>query len=126
MLHRILFLFVALGAPASAFAMLYVGAQPAGAVALAERLPCVGFGLIALALAALHARAGTNHSAAAEAAMWGGLATFLFVAAFASPHLGVWVFAALLCLAGTSIVRLADRERSGRMAPSPFQRRIFA
>ncbi|MEO8310756.1 MAG: hypothetical protein ABI520_06255 [Caldimonas sp.] len=126
MLNRILFLIVAVGAPTSAFAMLYVGAHPAGAVTLAERFPCLGLGVLALALGVLHARAGNGRSSAAEAAMWCGLAAFLLVAAFASPYLGAWVFVALLCLGATSVVRLADRARSGRMAPSPFQRRIFA
>lgn len=126
MLNRILFLIVAVGAPTSAFAMLYVGAHPAGAVALTDRLPCLGLAVLALALGALHARAGTRRSSAAEAAMWCGLATFLLVAAFASPYLGAWAFVALLCLAGTSVVRLADRVRGGRTTASPFQRRIFA
>ena len=126
MLNRILFLLVAVGALASASAMLYVGAQPANPVTLAERFPCLALAVLAVALGALHVRAGTDHSSAAEAAMWWGLATFLFVAAFSSPYFGAWVFAALLCLAGTSVVRLADRVRSGRMTSSPFQRRIFA
>ncbi len=127
MLNRILFLLVAVGAPASALAMLYVGAHPAGVVTLAERFPCLGLAVLALTLGALHARAGTDHSSAAESAMWSGLATFFFVAAFASPHLGLWVYAALLSLAGTSVVRLADRVRGLRLtASSSFERRIFA
>lgn len=126
MLNRILFLLVAVGAPASAFAMLYVGAHPAGVVTLAERFPCLGLAILALTLGALHARAATDRSAAAEAAMWWGLAAFLFVAAFASPHLGVWVIVALVWLAGTSVARLAGRARRGRMTSSLFRRRIFA
>jgi peptidoglycan/LPS O-acetylase OafA/YrhL len=126
MLNRILFLLVAVGAPTSAVAMLYVGAHPAAAVTLAERFPCLGLGALALALGALHAYAAADRKSSAEAAMWGGLAMFLFVAAFSAPYLGAWTFVALLCLAGTSVVRLADRVRHSRRAPSPFQRRIFA
>lgn len=126
MLNRILFLLVAVGAPTSAVAMLYVGVHPAGTVSIADRFPCLGLAVFALGLGLLHARAGKSRSSAAEAAMWCGLASFMLVAAFASPFLGAWTFVALLCLAGTSVVRLADRARGGPMAASPFQRRIFA
>ena len=110
MLNRFLFLLVAVISPASSVAMLF-GGHPAG-VAFAERLPCLAFALVALALAGLHAQPTTDRSAPFEAAMWIGLATLLGVAAFAAPHLGVWSIVALLTLIGTSIVRLAGRSRS--------------
>ncbi|MDQ6639165.1 MAG: hypothetical protein M3Z15_05810 [Pseudomonadota bacterium] len=126
MLNRILSLLVAIAAPASAFAMLYVGAHPAGVVTLAERAPCLGLAILAITLGTLHARAATDRAAALEAGMWWALSLFLLVAAIAAPHLGLWVILALLWMAGTSIVRLAGRMRGGRMAASPFRRRIFA
>lgn len=126
MLNRILFLLVAVGAPASAAAMLYVGTHPAGTVVLADRLPCLGLALVALLLAVLHARSAANRASAAEAAMWGGLAMFFFVALFASPQLGAAAVVAVLALAGTSVVRLADRVRHLRASPGRIQRRIFA
>lgn len=124
MLNRFLFLLVAVISPASSVAML-LGAHAAGVATLADRLPCLGFALLALALAALHARPTTDRSAPFEAAMWLGLAMMLLVAGFASPHLGIWSVVALLTLAGTSVARLVGRAR-GRAMASPFRRRIFA
>ena len=126
MLNRILFLLLALGAPASAFAMLYFGAQPIGLVTLVDRLPCGGLGVVALALGVLHARVGRDSSSAAEAAMWFGVATFLFVAVFTFPAPGAWFFALLVTLAGTSVVRLAERVRVRQTALTRLDRRIFA
>jgi len=124
MLNRFLFLLVAVISPASSVAMLF-GGHPAG-VTVAERVPCLVFALVALLLAALHARATTDRSAPFEAAMWLGLATLLGVAAFAAPHLGIASIVALLTLAGTSIARLAGRAR-GRPAPARlFGRRAVA
>lgn len=119
MLNRFLFLLVAVLSPASSVAMLLSG-PPAGAT-FAERVPCLAFAVFALVLAGLHARPTTDRSAPFEAAMWLGLATLLGVAAFASPHLGVWSIVALLALAGTSIVRLAGRARSRRLALQAFR-----
>jgi hypothetical protein len=125
MLNRILSLLVAVVATASASAMLFVGAHPASAVALADRAPCLGLAIVALVLGALHARAATDRASASEVAMWCAVAAFLLVAAFASPHLGLWAIVAVLSLAATSLVRLAGRTRIDA-ASSPFRRRIFA
>jgi hypothetical protein len=125
MLNRFLFLLVAGISPASSVAMLF-GAHPAGAVTLAERLPCLAFVLFALALAALHARPTTDRSAPFEAAMWLGLATLLLVAGFVAPNLGVWSIVALLTLAGTSIVRLVGRAGSRPMKLLLIRRRLIA
>jgi hypothetical protein len=123
MLNRILSLLVAVAAPASAGAMLYVGSHPAGVVTVAQRAPCLGLAILALTLAGLHARAH-DRAATAEAAMWAGLAAFLLVAAFAAPNLGLWAIVAVPLLAATPFARLAGR--SGQMTASPFRRRIFA
>ena len=124
MLNRFLFLLVAVVSPASSVAMLF-GGHAAG-VSFAERVPCLAFAVVALVLAGLHARPTTDRSAPFEAAMWLGLATLLGVAAFAAPQLGVWSIVALLTLAGTSILRLAGRARSGPLAARPFGRRLVA
>ena len=124
MLNRFLFLLVAVISPASSVAMLF-GGHPAG-VTLAERVPCLVFALVALLLAALHARPTTDRSAPFEAAMWLGLATLLGVAAFAAPHLGIASIVALLTLAGTSIARLAGRARRRPAAARLFGRRAVA
>jgi hypothetical protein len=58
--------------------------------------------------------------------MWLGLATLLGVAAFATPHLGLWSIVALLTLAATSIVRLAGRARSRSAASRLLGRRAVA
>jgi len=127
MLNRYLSLLVAVVAPASAAIMLIVGAHPVGAVTLAERAPCVGLAVLALTLAIIHMRIAPTRSTRAEAAMWWGLATFLLVAAFASPHLGLLGIAAALLLAATSVARLvAGHGGSGAVPRSPFRRRIFA
>jgi len=120
MLNRFLFLLVAVISPASSVAMLFAG-HPAG-VAFAERVPCLAFAVVALVLAALHARPTTDRSAPFEAAMWLGLASLLGVAAFASPQLGVWSIVALVTLIGTSIVRLAGRARSRSLAARALRR----
>jgi hypothetical protein len=124
MLNRFLFLLVAVISPASSVAMLF-GGHAAG-VTFAERLPCLGFALVALLLAGLHARPSTDRSAPFEAAMWLGLASLLGVAAFAAPQLGVWSIVALLTLGGTSIVRLVRRARRGALAAGPNRRRAVA
>jgi peptidoglycan/LPS O-acetylase OafA/YrhL len=124
MLNRFLFLLVAVVSPASSLAMLF-GGHAAG-VSFAERVPCLAFAAVALVLAGLHARPTSDRSAPFEAAMWLGLATLLGVAAFAAPQLGVWSIVALLTLAGTSILRLAGRARSGPLAARPFRRRVVA
>lgn len=124
MLNRFLFLLVAVISPASSVAMLFGGHSPG--VAFAERAPCLAFAVVALVLAGLHARPTTDRSAPFEAAMWLGLATLLGVAAFASPHLSIGSIVALLTLAGTSIVRLAGRARSGPLAVRLFGRRAAA
>lgn len=126
MLNRILSLTVAVVAPASAAAMLYVGAHPAAVVTFAERVPCLGLAILAVGLGALHARFAQVRASAFEAAMWWGLAVFLVVAAFASPHLGAWAIVGVLTLAGTSVARLANRSRRIDATSSPFRRRIFA
>ena len=125
MLNRVLFLVVAFIAPVCALAVL-VSVNPVGAIAFVDRIPCLGLALVALALGAFHMRALKDPLATAEAAMWWGLASFLLVAAYATPKLPVWALVALLSLAGTSIARLASRSRRVRVAPSPFGRRIFA
>jgi hypothetical protein len=122
MLNRFLFLLVAVISPASSVAMLF-GAHPAGVVTLADRLPCLAFALVALALAALHASPTTDRSAPFEAAMWLGLATLLLVSVFASPHLGIGSVVALLTLAGTSVARLVGRARTSRMRVIKVRRR---
>jgi peptidoglycan/LPS O-acetylase OafA/YrhL len=106
---RFLFLLVAVISPASTVAMLF-GGHAAG-VTFTERLPCLALAVVALMLAGLHARPTTDRSGPFEAAMWLGLASLLGVAAFVAPQLGVWSIAALLTLAGTSIVRLVGRAR---------------
>jgi peptidoglycan/LPS O-acetylase OafA/YrhL len=121
MLNRFLFLLVAVISPASSVAMLFGG--HATGVTFAERLPCLGLAVVALMLAGLHARPTTDRSAPFEAAMWLGLATLLGVAALTSPQLGVWSIVAVLTLAGTSIVRLAGRARSGPLAARLLRRR---
>ena len=127
MLNRYLSLLVCAAALASATAMLIVGTHPAGAVAPIERVPCLGLALIALTLAVIHLRTPPTRSARAEAAMWCGLSFFLFVAMFASPHLGLWAVAAALSLAATSVARLlAGHGRNTAVPASPFRRRIFA
>ena len=127
MLNRYLSLLVCAVALTSAAVMLIAGAHPIGAVTLVERAPCLGLALLALALAIIHVRISPTRSARAEAAMWWGLSSFLFVATFASPHLGLWGIAAALSLAATSVTRLVtSRGRSGAMSQSPFRRRIFA
>jgi len=124
MLNRFLFLLVAVISPASSVAMLFSG-HAAGA-SFGERAPCLALAGVALMLAALHARPTTDRSAPFEAAMWLGLASLLGVAAYASPHLGVWSIVALVTLAGTSIVRLAGRARRGALAPRLLRRRAVA
>jgi hypothetical protein len=124
MLNRFLFLLVAVISPASSVAMLF-GGHAAGAT-FAERLPCLALALVALMLAALHARPTTDRSAPLEAAMWLGLASLLGVAAFAAPHLGVWSIVALLTLGGTSVLRLVGRARRGPLGARRFQRRAVA
>ena len=124
MLNRFLFLLVAVISPAATVAMLF-GGHAAG-VPLAERLPCLLLAVVAVLLAGLHARPTTDRSAPFEAAMWLGLASLLGVAAFASPHLGVWSILALLTLAGTSVVRLAGRARSRALATRRLGRRATA
>jgi hypothetical protein len=127
MVNRYLSLLVSVAAPASAAVMLIAGAHPVGAVTLAERAPCLGLAILALTLAIIHMRIEPTRSARAEAAMWSGLSIFLFVATFASPHLGMWGIAAALSLAATSVARLvAGHGRSGALSQSPFRRRIFA
>jgi hypothetical protein len=108
MLNRYLSLLVSAVALASAAAMLIAGARPVGAVTLAERAPCIGLAILALALAVIHLRVAHARLACAEAAMWSGLSIFLFVAAFASPQLGLLGIVAALTLAGTSVARLVD------------------
>ena len=125
MLTRFMFLLVAVIAPASSVAMLF-GSHPPADITVAERLPCVALAIVALALAALHARPTTDRSAPFEAAMWLGLMTLLLVAAFASPRLGFLPIVAMLTLAGTSIVRLAGRARHRRMRVLRVRRRSFA
>ena len=124
MLNRFLFLLVAVISPASSVAMLFAG-HPAG-VTFAERVPCLAFAVVALVLAALHARPTTDRSAPFEAAMWLGLATLLGVAAWAAPHLGVWSIVALLTLAATSVMRLAGRAPNRALAARLFRRRAVA
>jgi hypothetical protein len=123
MVNRYLSLLVAVVAPASAAAMLIAGARPVGAVTLAERAPCIGLAILALALAITDMRVGRGRSARAEAAMWSGLSIFLFVAVFASPHLGLLGIVAALSLAATSVARLvAGHGRSGALASRPSGR----
>jgi peptidoglycan/LPS O-acetylase OafA/YrhL len=110
--------------PASSVAMLF--GAPAAGLSSAARVPGLAFAVVALVLAGLHARPTSDRSAPFEAAMWLGLATLLGVAAFAAPQLGVWSIVALLTLAGTSILRLAGRARSGPLAARPFRRRLVA
>jgi hypothetical protein len=127
MLNRYLSLIVAVVAPASAVTMLLAGAHPVGAVSLADRLPGIGLAVVALTLAVLCLRAVRTPSTRADAAMWSGLAAFFLVAAFASPHLGVWAAVATLSLALSSVARLlAGRRRPGDVSTSPIRRRIFA
>ena len=58
--------------------------------------------------------------------MWWGLALFFFVAAFASPHLGLWPIVAALALAATSVTRIVGGLVPAGAPPSPIRRRIFA
>jgi hypothetical protein len=126
MVNRYLSLLVSVVAPASAAAMLIAGARPVGAVTLAERAPCIGLAILALALAIIHLWVARGRSARVEAAMWSGLSIFLFVAGFASPHLGLLGIVAALSLAATSLARLAARHgRSAALARSP-SRRVLA
>ena len=127
MMNRCLSLLVSVLAPASAAIMLFNGTHPTGVVTLAERAPCVGLALFALAMAILHLRVAPTRTTRVEAAMWLGLTFFFLVASFASPHLGPWGVVAALLLGATSMARLvAGQGRSGALSPSPFRRRIFA
>lgn len=123
MLNRYLALLVAIVAPLSAAAMLFAGARPLGAVTLAERSPSVALAILAMTLAALHLRNAPTSSARAEATMWCGIAIFLCVAAFASPHLSVLGIVGTLSLAATSVVRLVAR-RGGSTAQSQGRCRV--
>jgi hypothetical protein len=116
MVNRYLSLLVSAVAPAAAAVMLIAGA-PSGAVTAAERAPCLGLAILALTLAIVHLRIAPTRSARAEAAMWSGLSVFLFVATFASPHLGGFAIAAALSLAATSVARLfSGRGRSAALS----------
>jgi hypothetical protein len=127
MMNRYLSLLVAVVAPVSAVIMLIAGAHPFGTVTLAERAPCIGLAILALTLAIVHMRLASTPSARAEAAMWCGLAIFLVVATFASPHLGPWGIVAALSLAATSVARIvASHGRSAELPPRPFRGRIVA
>ncbi len=127
MLNRYLSLLVAAVASASAAVMLFTGTHPLGTVPLAQKLPCIGLAVLALALAILHLRVAQARSARAESAMWGALSFFFVVAAFASPHIGLWGIVGALSLAATSVLRLvASQGRPEAVAQSPFRRRIFA
>ncbi len=126
MLNRCLSLIVSVAAPASAAAMLFAGAHPLGPVAVADRAACTGLGLVALALAIVLARVAPVRSSGAESAMWSGLSLFFFVAAFASPHLGLWSIVATLALAATSVTRLVAGGAPAGTPPSPIRRRLFA
>ncbi len=127
MLNRYLSLLVAVVAPASAAIMLIAGAHPIGAVTLAERAPCFGLTILAMALAISHMRLAPGSAMRAEAAMWFGLTVFFLVTVFASPHLGLWSVVAVLSLAATSVVRLfSGPGRSSALSQSPIRRRIFA
>ena len=127
MVHRYLSLSVAVVAPASASALLVMGAHPLDVVSVAERASCVGLAILAAALAIGHLRIATTREARAEAAMWWGLTIFLCVSTFARPHLGFWIIAGTLSLAATSVARLL--ARAGRSAPASaglLRRRTFA
>ncbi len=127
MMNRCLSLLVAVLAPASAAVMLFNGTHPDGAVSLAERAPCIGLALFALAMAILHLRVAPTRSTRVDAAMWSGLAFFFLVATYASPHLGPWGVVAALLLGATSMARLvAGHGSSDALQQSPFRRRIFA
>jgi hypothetical protein len=126
MLNRCLSLIVSIAAPASAGAMLFAGAHPLGPVAVADRVACTGLGLLALTLAIVLARVAPVRSSRAESAMWSGLSLFFFVAAFASPHLGLWSIVAALALAATSVARIVAGRAPAGAPPSPIRRRIFA
>ena len=127
MMNRCLSLLVSVLAPASAAVMLFNGTHPTGAVTLAERAPCVGLALFALAMAILHMRIAPTRSVRIEVAMWSGLAFFFLVAAYASPHLGPWGIVAALLLGATSMARLvAGHGHDEALSQSPFRRRIFA
>jgi hypothetical protein len=117
MVNRYLSLLVSAVAPAAAAVMMIAGAHPSGAVTAAERAPCLGLAILALTLAIVHLRIAPTRPARAEAAMWSGLALFLFVATFASPHLGGFAIAAALSLAATSVARLfSGRGRSAALS----------
>jgi hypothetical protein len=127
MVHRYLSLSVAIAAPASASALLVMGAHPVDPVSFAERASCVGLAMLALAFAMGHPRIATTREARAEAAMWWGLTIFLCVSTFARPHLGFWIIAGTLSRAATAVARL--RGGAARPAPSAarwFSRRTFA
>jgi len=127
MVHRYLSLSVAVVAPASASALLVMGAHPLDVVSVADRAGCVGLAILAAALAIGHLRIATTREARAEAAMWWGLTTFLCVATFVRPHLGFWIIAGTLSLAATSVVRhLAGTRRPVPTSPGLFRPRIFA
>ena len=127
MVHRYLSLSVAVVAPASASALLVMGAHPIDAVTVAERAGCVGLAILAAALAISHFGRATTREGRAEAAMWWGLTIFLCVATFVRPHLGFWIIAGTLSLAATSVVRLlASARRPVPAAPRLVGRRTFA
>ena len=127
MLNRYLALLVAVVAPLSAAAMLFAGARPLGTVTLAERSPSVALAILAMTLAVLHLRNAPNLAARAEATMWYGIAIFLCVAAFASPHLSLLGIVGTLSLAATSVVRLVGRHGgSEALSQRSIRRRLFA
>ena len=127
MVHRYLSLSVAVVAPASASALLVMGAHPLDVVSVAERASCVGLAILAAALAIGHLRIATTREARAEAAMWWGLTIFLCVSTFARPHLGFWIIAGTLSLAATSVARLlAGAGRPALASGRVFRRRTFA
>jgi len=127
MVHRYLSLSVAVAAPASASALLVMGAHPLDVVTVAERAGCVGLAILAVALAIAHLRSATTREGRAEAAMWWGLTIFLCVSTFARPHLGFWIIAGTLSLAATSLTRLfADARRTAPASSSLFRRGRFA
>jgi|KBSMisStaDraftv2_1062788.scaffolds.fasta_scaffold1146848_2 hypothetical protein len=109
MVNRYLSLLVSVAAPAAAALLLMESAHPMAVATPVERAPCLALALLALTLAVIHLRIVPARGVRAEAAMWSGLALFLFVATLASPYLGLFGIAATLSLAGTSVARLVAR-----------------
>ena len=109
MVNRYLSLLVSVVAPAAAAVLLIASARPIAIATPLERAPCLALALLALTLAVIHLRIVPARGVRAEAAMWSGLALFLFVATLASPYLGLFGIAATLSLAGTSVARLVAR-----------------